>query len=225
MTQTKIRVLLVDDHPVLRGGLRLLLEAEEDIAVIGEAATGQEAVSLTESLKPDVVVVDLGLPDISGFEVIKHIRGQEGGKEIGIVVLSMHTRKEFVVRAVEAGADGYVPKSSTHISLIDAIRVVQTGERYLHPLAASALMQSYVDEESDEKLRFQELTNREQEVIRLSVKGFTSREIGEKLIISPKTVDTYRQRAFEKLGIDHRSDLIRFAAKIGILDDLIEAEE
>ena len=225
MSENKIQVLLVDDHPMLRGGLRVLLEAEEDIIVIGEAATGEEAVTMAISLSPEVIVVDLGLPDISGFEVIKQIRAQQGDEKRGIVVLSMHTRREFVLKAIEAGADGYVPKSSTHVSLLDAIRVVHSGERYLHPLAASALVQSYRKEESAEKLLFQQLTGREQEVIQLSVKGYTSREIGEMLIISPKTVDTYRQRAFEKLSIEHRSDLIRFASKIGILDDFKNSEE
>jgi two-component system response regulator NreC len=214
----KIRVLLVDDHHVLRDGLKVLLDAEDDILVIGEANNGQEAFDLTLNLNPDVVVMDLGLPDFSGFEAIKLIR--ERKHPVRIVVLSMHTRKEFVVRAIEAGADGYVPKSSTHVSLLDAIRTVQSGERYLHPKAATALVETYMEDMNSDEIRYQELTAREQEVFQLTAMGFTSREIGEKLVISPKTVDTYRQRAVDKLGIEHRSELVRFALKIGILDDL-----
>ena len=131
-----------------------------------------------------------------------------------------HYIKQLLQVAIEAGADGYVPKSSTHESLLDAIRTVHSGERYLHPLAANALVETYIEEESSEEQLYQDLTEREQEVLRLSARGYTSREIGEKLIISPKTVDTYRQRAFDKLGIEHRNELIRFAMKVGILDDL-----
>lgn len=214
----KIRVLLVDDHSVLRDGLKVLLQAEADIEVAGEAGSGQEAVDMTFRLNPDVVVMDLGLPDFSGIEATRLVR--EGGHPARVVVLSMHTSKEFVVKAIEAGVDGYVPKSSTHVSLLDAIRTVYAGERYLHPKAASALVDTYREAETGDELRYQQLTGREQEVVRLYALGYTSREIGEKLILSPSTVDTYRQRAFEKLGIDHRAELVRFALKIGILDDL-----
>jgi DNA-binding NarL/FixJ family response regulator len=218
MQGEQIRVLLVDDHQVLRDGLRLLLESEKDILIVGEAANGKQAIESIEQLTPDVVVMDLGLPDISGIDVIKWIHTKL--PDAHTVVLSMHTQKEFVLNAIEAGADGYVPKSSTHESLLDAIRTVHSGERYLHPLAANALVETYIEEESSEEQLYQDLTEREQEVLRLSARGYTSREIGEKLIISPKTVDTYRQRAFDKLGIEHRNELIRFAMKVGILDDL-----
>jgi two-component system response regulator NreC len=213
-------VLLVDDHHVLRDGLKMLLRSETDIVIIGEASTGEEAVEFVEKHSPDIVVMDLGLPDFSGFEATKLIR--EKCPNVGVVVLSMHTRKEFVIKAIEAGANGYVPKSSTHESLLDAIRIVSSGERYLHPLAASALVDNIIKEESSDEQLFNELTSREQEVIRLSAMGFNSREIGEQLIISPKTVETYRQRAFDKLGIEHRSQLIRFAINVGILDDLMD---
>lgn len=218
MSEEKIRILLVDDHQVLRDGLRLLLESDQGLHVVGEAADGQQAIQRTDELLPDLIVMDLGLPDMSGIEVSRMIK--QSHPSIKIVVLSMHTRREFVMNAIEAGVDGYVPKSSTHESLLDAIQMVQTGERYLHPLAANALVKSYTAETSSDEQLFQELTEREQEVIRLAAMGFTSREIGEKLIISPKTVDTYRQRAFEKLQIEHRSDLVKFAIRVGILDDL-----
>lgn len=220
MSNEKIRVLLVDDHEVLRDGLRLLLEGEPDIVVIGEAADGQQALERAKELEPDVIVMDLGLPDMSGIEVTRQIVRDD--PEMKILVLSMHTKNEFVIKAIESGASGYVPKASTHESLLVAIRTVSGGKRYLHPLAANALMENYIDQESSLQQRFQKLTEREQDVFCLSAKGFTSKEIGEQLIISPKTVDTYRQRAFEKLGIEHRSELIRLALNLGILDDLKE---
>jgi DNA-binding NarL/FixJ family response regulator len=211
----KITVLLVDDHEVLRDGLKLLLEAEDNLIVLGEAATGIGAVEKCSEMDFDVVVMDLGLPDISGFEAIQLIKKKNPKQKI--VVLSMHIRKEFVVRAIECGADGYVPKSSTHESLIESIKVVHSGERYLHPKAAKVFMENYLMKETTEKMLFSELTEREQEVIRLYALGNTSKDIGEILILSPKTVDTYRHRAFGKLGISHRTELIQLAVKIGIL--------
>lgn len=218
MAGNKIRVFLVDDHQVLRDGLRLLLESAPDIQIVGEAENGTNALKLIPELKPDIVVMDLSLPDISGIEVTRTIRNQVPG--VHVVILSMHILKDFVLNAIEAGADGYVPKSSTHESLLDAIRTVAGGERYLHPQAANILVENYREEESPEERLFKELTDREQEVFRLSAQGFTSREIGEKLIISPKTVDTYRQRAYEKLGVEHRSEMVRLALKLGLLEDL-----
>ena len=211
-----VRILLVDDHKVLRDGLRALLESEDNLTVIAEAGTGQEAITLTEAHLPDVIVMDLGLPDMSGLEAIRTIR--KTNKQSRIVVLSMYSRREFVVPAIEAGCDGYVPKSSTHTSLLEAIQVVLRGERFLHPTAATALMESMTSKQSDaEKFTF--LSEREQAVFRLSALGFTSREIGEQLFISPKTADTYRQRAMEKLELEHRTDLIKFALRAGILED------
>ena len=134
-------------------------------------------------------------------------------------MLSMHTKRDFVVEAIEAGCDGYVPKSSAHTSLLQAIGVVLSGERYLHPKAATALMDSLTGDQTAAE-QFAELSDREQEVLRLTAMGYTSREIAEKLVISSKTVETYRQRAMEKLDLEHRSDLIRFALRAGLLDGL-----
>lgn len=211
-----VRILLVDDHKVLRDGLRALLECEPDLRVVGEAGTGAQAIALAKSLAPDVIVLDLGLPDLNGLEVIRTLR--QHNTPLRIVVLSMYSRREFVVPAIEAGCDGYVPKSATHTSLLQAIRTVLAGERYLHPTAATVLIGAMKDDQS-EFAQFAALSEREQDVIRLTAQGFTSREIGEKLVISSKTVETYRQRAMEKLGIEHRSDLVKFAVRAGLLDD------
>jgi len=216
MPAKPVRVLLVDDHKMLRDGLRALLESEDDIIVIAEAGTAQEAVNLTEKHTPEVIVMDLGLPDMSGLEAIRAIR--QTNKQSRIIVLSMYSRREFVIPAIEAGCDGYVPKSSTHTSLLEAIRVVLRGERFLHPTAATALMESMTDKQSEVE-KFALLSEREQDVFRMAALGYTSREIGEKLHISPKTADTYRQRAMEKLELSHRTDLVKFALRAGILDD------
>lgn len=216
-----VRVLLVDDHKVLRDGLRVLLEQEADLRVVGEAGTGRQALELVQQLAPDLMVLDLGLPDMAGLDVVRALRQQ--GNAVKIVILSMFTRREYVVPVIEAGCDGYVPKSATHTSLLQAIRTVLAGERYLHPSAAGALMTAVKDAKSEAE-QFAALSEREQDVIRLTALGFASREIAEKLLIGSKTVETYRQRAMEKLGLEHRSALIKFAVRAGLLDDFKPAE-
>lgn len=219
MTNQPIQVLLVDDHSMLRDGLRSLLEARDEVQVIGEAGTGHEAVQITQEKKPDIVILDLGLPDINGLDVIELLI--EKHPEVKIVVLSMHISREHVSKAIEAGALGYIPKSSTHSRLLEAIQVVAQGESFLHPKATSALLNSITDPTSQE-VRLKKLSDREIEVIRLTAMGLTSRESGLRLEISPKTVDTYRSRAMEKLEIQQRPELIRFVLQAGLLDDIIE---
>ena len=215
MNPTPITILLVDDHKVLRDGLRALLESEPDLKVVADVGSGGAGIEAARSWQPDIIVMDLGLPDMSGLEAIRAIRQENSTSRI--IVLSMHSRREFVLPAIEAGCDGYIPKSSTHNSLLAAIRVVLTGERYLHPKAATALMESFTHKQTESE-QFETLSEREQAVIRLSAMGYSSREIGDQLIISPKTADTYRQRAMEKLHLEHRSDLSKFAVRAGILD-------
>jgi two-component system response regulator NreC len=218
MNKTQIRIVLVDDHQVLRDGLRVLLEDEGDIAIVGEAGTGKEAITISKKLKPEIIVVDIGLPDISGLELIPILKKEL--QNVRIVILSMHTSREHVMKAIDAGCHGYVPKSSAHTSLLEAIRVVMTGERYLHPKAASALVE-FIQQKRTKADILEILSDRELSVIKLTAMGYTSREIGLDLSISPKTVDTYRQRAMEKLEIENRPDLIRFALKSGLLEDFM----
>lgn len=209
------RILLVDDHKVLRDGLRALLEIEPDLRVVGEAGTGAVAIELCRTLAPDLMILDLSLPDMSGLEVIRAVRREKTA--VRIIVLSMHSRREFVAPAMDAGCDGYVPKSATHTSLHQAIVAVLAGERYLHPTAATALLGAKREAQS-ESAQFAALSEREQDVIRLSAQGFTSRDIAEKLNLGSKTVETYRQRGMEKLGLENRSALVRFAVRAGLLD-------
>ncbi|MFZ5908461.1 MAG: response regulator transcription factor [Chloroflexota bacterium] len=214
MTGPKIRILLVDDHQVLRDGLRALLEGEEDMIVISEAGTGKEAIRFASESRPDVIVMDLGLPDGNGINVIRELRSKK--IPVHIVVLSMYNDRELVTRALEAGSDGYVPKSSAHSDLLQAIRIVHQGQRYLHPIAATALINGMLDKQEGNHL-LKLLSDRETAVLRLIAMGFTSREIGERLALSPKTVDTYRQRAMNKLELENRADVIRFSLRAGLL--------
>jgi DNA-binding NarL/FixJ family response regulator len=216
MNSTIIRILLVDDHQILREGLRALLDDEVDLRVVAQAGTGAEAIRLAAELVPDVAVVDLGLPDMNGLEVLRTIR--ECTPQVRLVVLSMHTERNFVLQAITIGCDGYVPKSSAHTSLLQAVRTVHAGERFLHPRVATVVMDSLAHSASESD-RFQALSEREREVLKLTAHGYISREIGELMNLSPKTVETYRQRAMEKLALEHRSDLVRFALRAGILDE------
>ncbi|MBE0672485.1 MAG: response regulator transcription factor [Anaerolineales bacterium] len=220
--ETKIRILLADDHKVLRDGLRALLDGEGDMEVIAEAGTVDDAVQSTAKFLPDVVVMDLGMPGGSGLDAIRQIRQKE--LHVRIVVLSMHSGREMVMQVLQAGSDGYVPKSSAHTDLIQAIRIVYKGQRFLHPDATTALVDELLDKQVESKL-VNILSDRERDVLKLTAMGFTSREIGEQLALSPKTVDTYRERAMMKLNIEHRTDIIRFALRAGLLDSLNSPEK
>jgi DNA-binding NarL/FixJ family response regulator len=216
MSKKSIRILLADDHEVMRDGLRALLEGESDFLIVGEAETGESAVELSESLKCDIVIMDLSMPGMSGLDAIRAIRKKR--LPAHIVVLSMHTDADVVLQAVKAGCDGYVPKSTAHTNLLEAIRVVERGERYLHPIAATSVING-LNKKEGKAFLLENLSEREQKVIQLSALGFTGEEIGQKLIISPKTVETYRRRAMAKLGLEHRSELVRFALQAGLLEE------
>jgi two-component system response regulator NreC len=215
-----IRVVLADDHVVLRAGLRALLEAEMGIEVVGEASTGDEAVDLVRELKPTVVVMDLSMPGSGGLEATRRIVALE--LETRVLVLTMHAEEEYLVPVLEAGASGYLTKTIADRSLIEAIRIVARGEVYLPPHATHLLLREYkaVGSGDASPERLHQLSTREQEVLALTAEGYSSKEIGEKLFISPKTVDTYRSRIMEKLGLNHRAELVRFALRAGLLKGL-----
>ena len=215
--KTKVKILLADDHKVLRDGLHALLEGEDDMDVVAEAGTVDEAVAGAVKFKPDVIVMDLGMPGGSGLDAIRRIRQMK--LPVRIVVLSMHSGREVVMQVLQAGSDGYVPKSSAHTDLVQAIRTVHNGQRFLHPEATTTLVDELLDKREESKL-VSILSERERDVLKLTAMGFTSREIGKQLALSPKTVDTYRERAMVKLNIDHRTDVIRFALRAGLLDSL-----
>lgn len=212
----KIRILLADDHAVLRSGLKALLEMEPDLEVVGEAATGEEAVERVRELKPDVVVMDLSMPGAGGLEATRQIAAM--GLDTRILVLTLHAEEEYLLPVLEAGGSGYVTKSSADEELIQAIRTVARGDVFIYPSAARLLLQRYkVVESSKDRPPVERLTEREREVLTLTAEGYSSSEIGSRLYISPKTVETYRARIMQKLGLTHRSELVRFALRTGLL--------
>ena len=216
---SEIRILLVDDHAMFRAGIKALLEDEARFTVIGEAASGDEAVDEVRSLKPDVVVMDLSMPGSNGLEATRRIAAL--GLDTRVLVLTVHAEEEYLVPVVEAGASGYLTKTSADTDLVEAIKVVARGEVFLPPRATRLLLQQYRASESDpDTAGLHDLSSREQEVLALTAEGFSSRESGGKLFISPRTVDTYRSRIMDKLGLNHRSELVRFALRVGLLKEM-----
>jgi DNA-binding NarL/FixJ family response regulator len=216
---TNIRVVLADDHAIVRSGLKAVLSAAPDIHVIGEASNGKEAIALAERLRPDIVVMDLTMGEMDGIQATKAIAGDAKEGAPRVLVLTMHAEEEYLVPLLEAGASGYLVKSAADRDLVDAIRTVARGEVYVRPAAARVLAKGVQkkDEHATDRARFEKLTDRERDVLRLIAEGYTAPEIGEKLFISPKTVDTYKQRINEKLGLAHRADYVKLALKLGLL--------
>ena len=213
-----IKILLVDDHAMFRAGIKALIEAEDRLEVVGEASTGDEGVDKVRELKPDIVIMDLSMPGSNGLEATRRIAALE--LNTSVLVLTVHAEEEYLVPVVEAGASGYLTKTSADTDLLEAIKVVARGQVFLPPKAATLLLRRYKDAEGEESAGLNDLSSREQEVLALTAEGFSSREIGQKLFISPKTVDTYRSRIMDKLGLSHRSELVRFALRVGLLKEV-----
>lgn len=212
----RIQILLADDHAMFRSGLRALIALEDDMEVIGEASDGDEAVDQARALKPDIVIMDISMPGSGGLEATRRITALE--LPCRVLVLTVHAEEEYLVPVVQAGASGYLTKTSADRDLIQALRTVSRGQVYLPPQATTLLLKEYKNVSTDEDAQdLQKLSTREQEVLALTAEGYSSREIGKKLFISPKTVDTYRSRITSKLGLDHRSELVRFALRTGLL--------
>lgn len=219
MSEEKIQVVLADDHAVLRAGLRALLNVEPDMEVVGEAANGQEAIERVAELAPDVIVMDLTMPGLSGLDAIAQIASQH--LDTKVVVLTMHAEEQYIVQVIQCGAAGYVLKSAADTDLIDAIRQVVQGKTYLYPDAAHILVEHYRhqgEHRREEEDSLDLLSDREREVLTYTARGYSSREIGEMLFISDKTVETYRRRLMEKLDLHHRSDVVQYALRKGLLE-------
>lgn len=217
-TTSLIRVILADDHGVVRAGLRALLEAQPDIEVVGEAADGATAVRLTREQRPAVVISDLSMPG-GGLEAIREIT--ELGLPVRVLVLTVHAEERYLLPVLEAGGSGYVKKSSAHTDLLDAIRTVARGEVFLDPAATKTLLKGYLGRvrTGDELDLGEVLSDREREVVKLTAEGHTALQAAEILSLSPKTVETYRHRAMQKLGLTNRAELVRYALRAGLLSD------
>jgi len=203
-----VRILVVDDHGIVRDGVALLLDRQKHMEVVGTAANGKEAIQAAARLKPDVVVMDLMLPELNGVDATERIVSLL--PQIHVVVLSVSHTSEHVFRALRAGAHGYVVKEATGVELVRAITTVSIGERYLSPRITKLLIHGLLDNSSGPS-PLERLSGREREVLHLTVAGSTSAEIAEHLSLSRRTVDTYRSRMMEKLGVSDLTTLIRFA--------------
>ena len=208
-----IKVFLADDHAVLRDGLRSLLEAQGDITVVGESDNGRDAVREMEELLPDVVVMDIAMPDLNGIEATRIISDRWPG--VRVVMLSVFSDAESIYRALQAGASGYLLKSSAGREVVEAVRTVRLGGRYLSDKITETVVDEYV-RERQAKSPLETLSPRERQVLQLSAEGKTIPEMAELLSLSPRTVETYRARLMEKLGIKDLRGLIMFAVKHGI---------
>lgn len=208
-----ISVFLADDHRILRDGLRMLLEAQNDIHVVGEAEEGRQAVIGILLNKPEIVLMDITMPELNGIEVTRQI--QEELPATKVIILSVHSDSEHVYRAFQAGAWGYMLKESAGSEVVEAVHTVHAGNRYLSRELTEAGLDEYIYERQN-RSPLDQLSNREREVFQLTVEGNTSALIGEKLGLSPKTVDTYRSRVMEKLGVEDITGLVRYAIKHGL---------
>jgi two-component system response regulator NreC len=209
-------ILLADDHALVRQGLRALLGEEPEFNVIGEAGSGLEAIRLCSDLKPDVLVLDIMLDDVSGIEVARQVK--EKCPHTAIVVLSMYGDKKHVLEALQAGARAYVVKKSVSWELVQAVREALVGHRYLGPSLADVVVNAYLENaESGPADPYDSLSNREREVVHLAAHGYTNAEIAERLCISRRTVETHRANAMRKLDLDNHTELLRYALQRGIL--------
>jgi DNA-binding NarL/FixJ family response regulator len=210
-----MRVLIADDHGIVRSGLRLLLERQPDIEVIGEAADGAEAREIAVRERPDLAILDVRMPKLTGLQVTRELKKQ--APEVSVLILSMHDDERYLFEALKAGASGYVLKTQADTDLMEAIRAVERGEPFLTPAAQQALIKDVLERgrESENK---EELTPREEEIVKLVAEAHTTRQIAEILHLSEKTVENHRGNAMRKLGMRDRVELVRYAIRRGLIE-------
>lgn len=212
-------MLICDDHIMVRQGVRMVLQSEPDFELVAEAGRGEEVCQLAEQLKPDVVIMDISLPDISGIEATRRIK--EARPETHVIALTMHEEEPYVLELLKAGADGYIVKRSAAADLVQAIRTVMQGQAILDPVVTRAVVAGYVtrpNNQPGDKMEDCPLTPREREILILVAEGFTNAEIAKKLYISEKTVQTHRSNILDKLGIHDRTELVRYAIRMGLIE-------
>ncbi|MCS7259242.1 MAG: response regulator transcription factor [Anaerolineae bacterium] len=213
----KIRVLIADDHALVRAGIRLLLEGHPDIEVVGEAGSGCDVIEQASRLQPDVVLMDIAMGDVSGMEATQQIK--ERVPRVRVLALTMHDREEYFFAMLQAGAQGYVLKESDPEELLRAIRAVYRGEAYLSPAVTKAVLSDYLSHFAGQnRSHYEELSVREKEILRLVAEGYTTREIGELLCLSEKTVEKHRAAIMHKLGLQSLSQLIKYAIRKGLIE-------
>lgn len=215
----QIRILIADDHAVLRSGVSMLLNAQPDMGVVGEAGTGDEAIDRAEETEPDVLLLDITMPGPSGLDVIRALRDRR--PSVSILVLTMHEDEGHLIKALRAGASGYIPKRAADSELVAAIRAVHRGEVYVHTSLIKAVVDEMVHGEvgwaETERAELENLSQREREVVGLVARGYANRQIAERLHLSVKTVESYKARAMEKLGLRSRVELVRYALDHSLL--------
>ncbi len=213
----KMRILIVDDHAIVREGLRTLLEAQPDIEVVGEATDGEEAVNKTQEIQPDIVLMDITMPGMNGLEATRQIK--QKNPDAKILVLTMHEGDEYFFKFLDAGASGYFIKGGSSTELISALRAVWNGDVFLYPTMAKKLLSDYLQrvKTGSNKESYDGLTNREREVLKLIAEGYTNQEISERLVLSVTTVQTHRAHIMAKLGLHGPTELVKYALRRGFI--------
>ncbi len=209
----KIKILIVDDHPIMRDGICALLRLHDDIEIMGEASDGKESIQKALDFTPDVILMDLVMPGMNGLEAIGHLRKEIPAAKV--LVLTQYETKQYILSAIKAGAVGYIPKKALSSELLTAIRAVHEGEPFLYPSAAVALIEDYRQQAEVEP--YDRLTAREREILKLVAEGHTSRKISDMLHISLKTVQGHRMKITKKLGLGNRTELIKYAMRKGLV--------
>jgi two-component system, NarL family, response regulator NreC len=214
-----IHILLADDHTILRAGLKMMLNAQADMEIVGEAQDGRQAISEALRLQPDIILMDITMPDMNGIEATRQIKKLLS--DVKVLILTMHENDEYIFQALRAGASGYMLKEAADTELITALHVIQSGQFYLSPTAQSVMVGDYLQRVrvGEEKDSYNSLTEREREILKLVAEGYTNNQIGERLVISPKTVDTHRTHVMDKLNLHSRAELVKYAMRRGLLED------
>lgn len=214
-----IRVLLADDHALVREGVRYIIEREDDIEVVAEAGTGREAVALAEQLTPDIVLMDLTMPDLGGMEATELIHQRL--PEVRVLVLTMHESNDYFFQVLKSGASGYLLKGASGAELVAALRAVHRGDVYIQPPVAKRLVADYLRqvESGGERAEYDGLTDRQRQILRLIAEGSTSQQIADALVVSVNTVNTHRRHIMERLNLHNRADLIRYAVRKGLVGE------
>lgn len=210
-----IRVLIADDHTIVRSGVRLLLEGEADLRVVGEARDGVETLSLVAEYRPDVVLMDITMPGMDGLEATRRIKTR--WPDTQVLVLTMHRSDEYFIEMLKAGASGYVLKAAEAGELLHAVRVVARGEIFIYPTMARKLVRDYLDRLEGGGGQITQLSPREKEIMRMLADGYTTKEIAEKLVLSPSTIHTHRSNLMCKLGLSSRRELVAYARQRGLI--------